>query len=87
MTLHILSSIAANKVKACKQALQPEDSILLIGDAVHLANQFLDLPNILVRQTDVGLRGINPPTSVRSISDDEWVTLTLNHQPVISWHD
>ena len=92
MALHLISSINSDKLAQMRALLQEQDAIALIGDGVyaqqHLQQQLQPLnQTIYVRSSDLKQRGLQPLAHVQSISDSQWVALTLVHAPVISWHD
>src|SRR5690554_8080204 len=61
------------------------DCLLLIGDGVYQLHSTAAFKSVYVRQKDLEQRGINTALEhIILVSDEEWVNLTLTHQPVRS---
>lgn len=84
MTLHILLSGSAQLPAQVLPLLADGDAVLLLGDGVYLQPHFAALSNLYLRQHDLQQRGIQASIG-QTINDEEWVALTLTHQPVVSW--
>lgn len=92
MTLHILSSANPNKLLLANATLQPKDALLLLGDGVYqlpsLASCITKEVLYYARESDLLQRGLNLSLKNISLIDDtQWVALTLEHSPIITWHD
>lgn len=88
MALHLISSISSERLTQMRALLQAQDVIVLIGDGVYAQPQLQQLKQITyVRSSDLKQRGLQALSSIQTISDSQWVALTLAHAPVISWHD
>ena len=85
MTLHMLMSSAPHWPEHLAPLLGPGDALLLVGDGVYLLPFFSQQANLFVRQRDLEQRGLSLSLPATSLDDAEWVTLTLSHQPVVSW--
>lgn len=85
MALHILMSQAPHWPERLQAILNMDDVLLLAGDAVYLQPLFRYHTRVYVREHDVELRGISLLPPAKALSDDDWVSLTLAHQPVLSW--
>ena len=94
--LHLISqALELKQLKAClSRYATKEDPLLFIGDSVTtlLDNEVIDFINlhsykVSVLDADCACRGINQmmSCSIRQISDQEMVELTLKHQQTISW--
>lgn len=87
MTLHLLSTSNPDKLNNMQSFLQTNDLVILLADAVYLAAS-LSLTNPLyARSKDIAQRGLTPAANLTLITDEQWVELTLSHQPVVHWHD
>lgn len=84
MTLHILLSGAAHLPQQVLPLLTTDDAVLLLGDAAYLQQHFNGVSNLYLRQQDLQQRGVIAGNG-QTINDEEWVALTLAHQPVVSW--
>ncbi len=84
MTLHVLLSAAAHLPAQVSGLIREDDAVLLLGDGVYLQAHFSSQAQLYLRQQDLQQRGIQASTG-QTISDEEWVALTLTHQPVVSW--
>jgi len=84
MTLHVLLSAAAHLPAQVSGLIREDDAVLLLGDGVYLQAHFRSQAQLYLRQQDLQQRGIQASTG-QTISDEEWVALTLTHQPVVSW--
>ncbi|SFX04364.1 sulfurtransferase complex subunit TusB [Marinospirillum alkaliphilum] len=90
-TLHQLNH--PGKLNTCLPLLATGDRLLLIESAVALAASrdfLLALPEgvqLLALAQDLQARGLQQhlPTAVSSISDEQWVSLSLEVERVISW--
>lgn len=92
MTLHILSSANPSKLLLANDTLQPKDALLLLGDGVYqlpsLTSCVVTEVLYYVRESDLLQRGLNLSfKNVTLIDDAQWVALTLEHSPIITWHD
>lgn len=84
MTMHILLSDSVQLPPQILPLLADGDAVLLLGDGVYLQAHFSSQTQLYLRQQDLQQRGIHASTG-QTISDEEWVALTLTHQPVVSW--
>ncbi|QQD24131.1 hypothetical protein GJQ55_06410 [Venatoribacter cucullus] len=84
MTMHILLSGSVQLPPQILPLLADGDAVLLLGDGVYLQAHFRSRAQLYLRQQDLQQRGIQASTG-QTISDEEWVALTLTHQPVVSW--
>lgn len=92
-TLHTLNKAPADTVlwSSCLAAIQPNDTLLLIEDAVYAAvdthiERTPTHPAFFYLKADIEARGllahVNPN---RLIDDDQFVTLSCAHSKVVSW--
>ncbi|WP_430462535.1 DsrH/TusB family sulfur metabolism protein [Thalassolituus sp. LLYu03] len=61
------------------------DCVLLLGDGVYLQEQAAAHFTVYVRAQDAATRGLAVTASATSISDQEWLALTMSHTKPISW--
>lgn len=83
-TLHIFSSAEINHV--AKQVMGELDSILLSQDACYISGCFNDFKgNKYLLESCCKARAIEAIAGFTMISDEEFVTLVLNHNSNVSW--
>lgn len=90
-TLHQLNT--ETKLANCLKLLAAGDSLVLIESGVALVAKVNFLPqlptgiNVLVLKSDLQARGLlaTCPSSIRVISDAEWVEVSLEADRVCSW--
>ncbi|MGB1091974.1 MAG: DsrH/TusB family sulfur metabolism protein [Oceanobacter sp.] len=85
--LHQLSSANPEILSQCLKVAAPEDSLLLLGDALALVNILNTTSSgrcVYARESDQVRYGLSLD-QVDLISDQRWVELTLEHQSVLSW--
>lgn len=91
MSFHLVFSERA--LNSCLLRKQPEDPILLIGNGVYACHQCLADTSgehrILALAPDAEARGINASQlgSIKSIDYTEFVSMTEQHAPIVSWKD
>lgn len=87
MALHWVMTAAPSLLTAVQNALNEEDVIVLLGDAVLLTQQWSVA--VYYRKHDAELRGLSTFLSgfahAKAIEDSVWVDLTAQHHPIISW--
>lgn len=93
MILHTLNQPPTNTacLNSCLEAMQPEDTLLLIEDGVYWAlpavrEQLKEIdPNRLCALTvDVQARGISGE-GITLVDDKAFVALCVEHEKVVSW--
>ena len=84
MTLHLVFSPAG--WSACQLRLNATDTVVLLGDAVYVADQ-LDMPVVSYLDEDLKIRGCKAPTSATTINYEGMVKLCTKHNPIVSWND
>ena len=95
-TLHIVNRAASSShaLQQCLDLASPGDAVLLIEDGVYSALprifSGIDLTSgvtVSVLATDVDARGLEGrlTAAVASVDYDGFVTLTEQHNPVMSW--
>lgn len=83
-TLHLFSAACVSDL--AKHIVKQEDSILLSQDACYVANQFIDFAGRkYILASCAQARGIESIVGFSMISDEEFVTLVLNHHSNVSW--
>ncbi|WP_043316095.1 sulfurtransferase complex subunit TusB [Microbulbifer sp. HZ11] len=91
MTLHIVnqSPHAGSALRDCLNAFAEGDALLLIEDGVYAAQEKapLELPenDVFVLSADAEARGIAIAPDLTAIDDLRWVTLCVEHTPIVSW--
>ena len=87
MTLHLIYSIAGFDAAARRCA--PQDTLVLMGDAVYLARPGNTAPreNVVMLAQDGAVRGIGGQTIVPAIDYPRLVELCVDHHPIVSWND
>lgn len=80
-TLHLVFSRAG--YEACKQRCRDDDPVLLLQDGVYADTGG---KAVLALESDSIARGMhNRLVNVAHISMDQFVELTTQHKPVVSW--
>jgi len=85
-TLHLVNK--ARALEACLRAAAPEDAILLLEDGVYAAATGVAADRLLhALDVDVAARGLQTRLRgrVQVITDDVFVALVEQHQPVVTW--
>lgn len=89
MALHLIQSspFSQNSLETCLDKIQPDDAVLLIHEAVYaLLGDAPDTPSQFWALKDDALaRGITQPAFAHWASIEDFVKLTEQHNPVISW--
>lgn len=75
--LHLVYTVEA--YKACLARSMPDDTLLLLGDAVYVC---LQEPSVPALEEDMDARGVRGDNSV---SYEDFVALCCDHTPVVSW--
>lgn len=85
--LHLVNRSRA--LADCLQIAAPDDTILLIEDAVFRATAALAPPGraLLALQPDVSARGLTGrlAATVTCIDDADFVQRVVDHQPIVTW--
>lgn len=82
-TLHLVNHTSA--LDGCICLAQPEDTILLIEDAVTAAQDDQDRTLLALRE-DLAHRRIHRlGANVRSIDRNDFVGLVATHEPIVTW--
>lgn len=89
MSLHLIFSVQG--FHACQSRLQADDSVVLLGDGVYAWSQAAQVPGITgyLLAADAKTRGISPDISAPLAHIDylALVSLTVEHEPVVSWNE
>ncbi|MCQ3830950.1 sulfurtransferase complex subunit TusB [Microbulbifer elongatus] len=91
MTLHIVnqSPHRDSALRDCLNAFAEDDALVLIEDGVYAAQTGAPNPlpssNVFVLLADAEARGITIATGVEAIDEQQWVTLCVQHTPIVSW--
>ena len=90
MTLHQIQTASESVLAELALFIDDQDAVLLLGRAAcmaELVSTMLDGANLLVRQSDADACGVAPSESAEfdTISDQQWVELTLSHTKTITW--
>ena len=84
MTLHLVFNLQG--LESCLQRRQPADPIVLLGDGTYAQYQS-DIECFVLRE-DAAARGITSNgKNIRGIDYAEFVELSTDHNPVVSWAD
>lgn len=92
--LHIInqSPFTSDSLQRCLRTIRTNDHLLLIEDGViaALKNSAFFTKNILnyyALETDIIARGLQNKinTDVKLINYDQFVELTIQHHPILSW--
>lgn len=91
MTLHIVSRspFSSNALADCIGTFSDGDALLLIEDGTYAASGFMP-ENIAVGpvyclKADADARGLQVPETFQAIDDARWVSLCVEHKPIVSW--
>jgi sulfur relay protein TusB/DsrH len=82
-TLHLVNHASA--LDSCKCIARPEDTILLIEDAVTAARDDHDRPLLALLEDLAHQRVPRLGANVRSIDRTDFVELVTTHQPIVTW--
>ncbi|GAA5523657.1 protein TusB [Microbulbifer aestuariivivens] len=95
MALHIVnqSPYRSSALNDCLAAMAGGDALLLIEDAVYAAGMTpaaLPMEKPIPAETyclkaDAKARGVSVSEKIPQIDDDHWVTLCVQHTPIVSW--
>jgi sulfur relay protein TusB/DsrH len=91
MSLHLVFS--SQGMRSCLARWSPDDCLILIGDGVYGANHFeqtiVEASAVAVLDSDAQARGVSGSEhrSLRRIDYMEFVCLTEQHSPIVSWKD
>ena len=84
MTLHLVFNLQG--LESCLQRRQPADPIVLMGDGTYALSQS-DIECFVLRE-DAAARGITSNgKNIHGIDYAEFVQLSTDHNPVVSWAD
>ncbi|MFK0573223.1 sulfurtransferase complex subunit TusB [Endozoicomonas sp.] len=90
-TLHTVNK-PGQPMALCIRAVADGDSVLLIEDGVYellSSGKTIDtLPDncsLLVLDVDARARGVSVPEHIKAIGYDDFVTLSVDHDKVLSW--
>lgn len=93
MALHVLATIASERIASCLSSLANDDYLLLAGDGVYALKQTAVFAScqtrakkLLVLADDVHSRLPNYSLPVEAISYAQWVQLSISIGPVVSWY-
>lgn len=91
-TLHTLNTSPSDSATLdhCLSALSDKDVLLLIEDGVYLAlpahrHRLPDTIKVHALAVDLEARGVEAPEKIISVTDPEFVNLTLSCERVVSW--
>lgn len=82
-TLYILNN--PDLLIQCQNAMSHDDGLLLIENAVILANSQTAQDNYFVLEEDLIARGLTPDSTWTQQNYQDFVNLTLNFDKTISW--
>lgn len=91
MSLHLVFS--AQGMRSCLDRWSPGDFLILIGDGVYGANHVeqtnVETSAVAVLDSDARARGVSDCEhhGLRLIDYMEFVRLTEQHSPIVSWKD
>ncbi len=92
-SLHLLNQSSSHAAfSECLAALGSAGSLLLLDDAVLELQRdtsplwALEGVKLYALDADLDARGVSPTKPITSINYSEFVTLTAQHCPVISWY-
>lgn len=91
MSLHLVFS--SQGIRSCLARWSPNDCMILIGDGVYGANQIeqtnLKASAVAILNSDAQARGVSGSEhlGLRRIDYMEFVRLTEQHSPIVSWKD
>ena len=91
MSLHLV--FTTQGMRSCLARWSPDDRLILIGDGVYGANHIeqtsVGASAIAVLDSDAQARGVSSSEhhSMRRIDYMEFVRLTEQHSPIVSWKD
>ena len=91
MSLHLVFS--PQGMRSCLARWSPDDCLILIGDGVYGANQIeqtnVETSAVAVLDSDARARGVSGSEhlGLRRIDYMEFVSLTEQHSPIVSWKD
>lgn len=85
MALYMLLS-HSYPLSQLQSKLAASDCLMLAGDGVYQLPLLSNHAELYVRAADIEQRGLNPADykNATCINDNQWVELTLKHQPVVS---
>ena len=91
MSLHLVFS--SQGMRSCLARCSPNDCLILIGDGVYGANHIertnVEASAVALLDSDAQARGVSDSKhlSLRRIDYMEFVRLTEQHSPIVSWKD
>ena len=91
MSLHLVFS--PQGMRSCLARWSPDDCLILIGDGVYEANHteqtIVEASAVAVLDSDAQARGVSGSEHLdpRRIDYMEFVSLTEQHSPIVSWKD
>lgn len=88
MSLHIFSqALSLHECQKILALISQDDCILLTQDACYSLDVFATLPcdTLYVLQSDTKARLSDIPQAITMINFEQWVALSLTHQPIITW--
>ena len=84
MTLHLVFNLQG--LESCLKRRQPADPIVLMGDGTYALSQS-EIECFVLRE-DAAARGITSNgRNIHGIDYAEFVELSTDHKPVVSWAD
>ena len=84
MSLHLVFTLQG--LESCLQRRQPAEPIVLLGDGAYALSQS-DIECFVLRE-DAAARGITSNgKNIHGIDYAEFVELSTNHNPAVSWAD
>lgn len=90
-TLHIINSSSADLWREMLRVTQPDDAIVLLGDAVYalskpLLQSTLTSHQVLAIESDINARAVNAHTDkVQVINYEQFVNMCTHYQKTVSW--
>ncbi|MDC3124687.1 sulfurtransferase complex subunit TusB [Gammaproteobacteria bacterium] len=91
MSLHLVFS--PQGMRSCLARWSPDDCLILIGDGVygayHIEQTNVEASSVAVLDSDTQARGVSGSEylDLRRIDYMEFVSLTEQHSPIVSWKD
>lgn len=88
MTLHIISQDPhhSNALESCLSVCLDSDVIVLIESGVHAISEPIAHGNVFALAHDIEKhQAVFSDAQVQTISDDQFVVLTTENSPIVSW--
>lgn len=87
--LHIISRslFESRSASTSTRLMSSEDAVILLGDGLYSANhpEIAAMPQVYAIEEDRSTRGLRPQNGIKYIDYTTMVTLTVEHNPVVTW--